>query len=40
MMNYFGVSVVADIIGDATESLLNKKLSVDEDEGKRLSDME
>jgi hypothetical protein len=34
MMNYFGVSVVADITGDATESLLIKNLSVDDEERK------
>jgi len=35
-----GVSVVDDMVGDATESLFSKKLSVDEEEGKRLSDIE
>ncbi len=40
MINYFGVSVVADIIGDATESLLSKNLSVDDEERKWLSDIE
>jgi len=35
-----GVSVVVDRIGDATGSLFNKRLSVDEEVGKRLSEME
>jgi hypothetical protein len=34
------VSVVADITGDATESLLIKNLSVDDEERKWLSDIE
>lgn len=38
--NYFGVSVVDDIICEGIESLLSKKLSVDEDVGKWVSDME
>jgi hypothetical protein len=40
LIPYFGVSAVATIVGDATELLLIKKLSADDEEGKRLSEME